>query len=365
MNADTAACTAHGGPDALGLPRHDFSTNANACGPCPLTLACVQQADALHYPDPGYSELRARLGAFHGVSPQRVLPMASASEAMARFTAAAARLGWRRVGYPAQHFGDVARQTQAWGLTPVDQPTQADLWWACEPGTPHGQNATELAALSPGPEWVLDCAYAPLRLSGAPSLDDAALHQVWQLWSPNKALGLTGVRAAYVLAPEHALTVHGQPAAHASGQWLGAVQALAPSWVWGGHGVALLDAWCQPAVQHWLATSRQTLARWKTRQLALCDTLGWAWQPSDANFHLAQPVPDAPTSQALASLLSHLREHSGIKLRDAASFGLPGWVRLGVLPPESQQVLHQAVLAWRQRETPAKSHSAPVRVNAT
>ena len=24
----------HGGPDALGAPVHDFSTNSNACGPC-------------------------------------------------------------------------------------------------------------------------------------------------------------------------------------------------------------------------------------------------------------------------------------------------------------------------------------------
>jgi histidinol-phosphate aminotransferase len=32
----------------------------------------------------------------------------------------------------------------------------------------------------------------------------------------------------------------------------------------------------------------------------------------------------------------------GIKLRDCASFGLPGHVRLGVLPPQSQQALKEA-----------------------
>lgn len=36
----------HGGPDALGAPAHDFSTNANACGPCPEALAQVRAADA-------------------------------------------------------------------------------------------------------------------------------------------------------------------------------------------------------------------------------------------------------------------------------------------------------------------------------
>jgi histidinol-phosphate aminotransferase len=44
----------------------------------------------------------------------------------------------------------------------------------------------------------------------------------------------------------------------------------------------------------------------------------------------------------LAALLVSLRAH-GIKLRDAASFGLPGHVRLGVLPPEAQDALHSAL----------------------
>lgn len=37
----------HGGPDARGAAQYDFSTNSNACGPCPHTLAAVQQADAM------------------------------------------------------------------------------------------------------------------------------------------------------------------------------------------------------------------------------------------------------------------------------------------------------------------------------
>jgi histidinol-phosphate aminotransferase len=35
----------------------------------------------------------------------------------------------------------------------------------------------------------------------------------------------------------------------------------------------------------------------------------------------------------------------GIKLRAAASFGLPGQVRLGVLPPSSQDALR---VVWQQ-----------------
>jgi histidinol-phosphate aminotransferase len=38
------------------------------------------------------------------------------------------------------------------------------------------------------------------------------------------------------------------------------------------------------------------------------------------------------------ALCAQLRTQ-GIKLRDATSFGLPGWVRLGVLPPQAQDAL--------------------------
>ena len=63
----------HGGVDAHGAPRFDFSTNSNACGPCPLALAAMQQVDATRYPDPGYAKLRASLAGFHGVDGARIV----------------------------------------------------------------------------------------------------------------------------------------------------------------------------------------------------------------------------------------------------------------------------------------------------
>lgn len=332
--------TTHGGPDALGVPSHDFSTNANACGPSPQALAAVQQADARTYPDPTYVALCRQLASFHSVEPARVLPMGSASEAMARLGAAASRCGLRQAWYPDPHFGDVARLSAAWGLQRVAEPAQADLLWCCEPGTPHGQNQSGLASLvadqTAAQVAVLDCAYAPLRLSGTPSLNEEALHRVWQLWSPNKALGLTGVRAAYLLAPACAI---GRPDS-LSARLLAMLQALAPSWVVGVHGVAMLQAWCQADTQAWLAASHQDLIDWKARQQALCDRLGWAWQVSNTNYFMAQPGPDGAG-------LPDWRARRGIKLRDAGSFGLPGWLRMGVLPPPSQEALWQAVLEWR------------------
>ena len=81
----------HGGPDRHGVPLHDFSTNSNACGPCPDAAAAVRQADATQYPDASYSALREQLAAFHGVAVQRVVLAASASEFIFRITALVAQ----------------------------------------------------------------------------------------------------------------------------------------------------------------------------------------------------------------------------------------------------------------------------------
>jgi len=137
--------TDHGGPDALGVPRWDFSTNANACGPCPMALAALQQADACHYPDPAYTALRERLAAFHGVATERIVLAASASEFIARLTAALRLAGAQRVWLPALAYGDYARATAAFGLERVDDTARADLLWLCEPSSPLG-GAEPLAA---------------------------------------------------------------------------------------------------------------------------------------------------------------------------------------------------------------------------
>lgn len=317
----------HGGPDALGVPAHDFSTNANACGPCPQALAALREADRSRYPDPAYTALRARLAAFHGVEAGRIVVAASASEFIHRITACAARAGLRHAVLPAHGYGDYARAAQAWGL--ASAPQEPALHWACEPASPLGTADAALAQWArqpapPGTLRVIDCAYAPLRLEGAGA---APPGDAWQMWTPNKALGLTGVRAAYAIAPG---TAEGVSQA-------AAVQALAPSWPLGADGVALLQAWVEEDAQAWLAASLATLRGWKARQAALCTALGWAVVPGSlANYFTARlPVADVP------AVLQALRGR-GVKLRDCASFGLPGHVRLGVLAPVSQQALHEA-----------------------
>lgn len=320
----------HGGADGEGVPLHDFSTNSNACGPCPQALLAVQQADASVYPDAGYTGLRVQLAAFHGVPVQQVLLAGSASEFIFRVTSLAAQRAGAAVWLPPYSYGDYVQAARAWKLPVVAEPAQAQLRWACDPSSPLGtaQALDQLADSSV--LCVLDRAYEPLRLGEAPAWRADVLQQFWQLWTPNKALGLTGVRAAYVVAPPGSEDLVAQ------------LESLAPSWPVGAHGVAMLQAWTLPAVQAWLAGCLPRLREWKARQIALCEALGWRCLPSEANFFCAQPA--LPKGTSLQEALVQLRRH-GIKLRDTASFGLPGHVRLGVMPPAAQDALHNA---WQQ-----------------
>ena len=172
-----------------------------------------------------------------------------------------------------------------------------------------------IAAAAPGCWCVIDSAYEPLRLQGGASVVPPSC---WQLHCPNKALGLTGVRAAYLIAPTAA-------EAHA-------VQVLAASWVLSAEGVAMLMRWHDEATQAWLASCREQLRLWTAEQRAMLAAMGWQQSATATPFWLARPMQDLSGLRAL-----------GIKLRDAASFGLPGFVRISALPPASQQALLKAL----------------------
>jgi histidinol-phosphate aminotransferase len=225
---------------------------------------------------------------------------------------------------------------------PVVSIGPAALRWHANPSSPLGECVASDEAADQAAVRVLDCAYQPLKIDrfalgdhAAWRANDPAQNGWWQLWTPNKALGLTGVRAAYAIAPA------GSEAA------VDALSALCPSWLLGSHGVALLQAWVQADVQLWLAQSRHTLVQWKLRQVHVLQALGWQCLPSDTNYFVAKPpldLAEADPAHALAKLLHALRTQ-GIKLRDTSSFGLPGHVRWSVQPPQSQDAL---VRAWKQ-----------------
>jgi histidinol-phosphate aminotransferase len=327
----------HGGPDERGAVKHDFSTNSNACGPCPVSALAISGADATRYPDPSYRVVRQQLADFHSVEYFRIVLAASASEFIFRLSAWLAlsskygQSSRARVFVPPLAYGDYGYAAQAWGLELVNDCNCANLVWACDPSSPLGQSLgawpqwlsrPEGPAHSLGQHVVLDGAYAPLRLEGASALNAIQRSVVWQLFTPNKALGLTGIRAAYAIAP-----VHAEEDAKA-------LEERCASWPIGAHGVAMLQTWASREAQSWVAESRLILAAWKIRQINILASLGWKCLPSTTNFFCAQP----PTSFEIDTLRG-----CGIKLRDTRSLGLPGYVRLGVLPPASQDVLKFAL----------------------
>lgn len=335
----------HGGPD--GGPPIEFDFSTNACpleAPAPVRRALLQ-ADRRHYPDPAYAALRGLLGAFHGVAPGRVLPTAGSSEAIRRLTLAARLRGVQQAWVPQPGYGDYRAAAQALGLSArpyasgealldglTTHGAAPALVWLCEPCNPTGESLgapfwPALAALAGrGHVLALDRAYAPLRLEGRCPVPPAVAESAWQCFSPNKSLGLTGVRAGWVIAPadDHALRA--------------TLLSLAPGWVLSAEGVALLEAWTLPATQQGVQAACSRLRAWKRQQRAALQSLGWVQQPSVTPFWLARPC-----DSGLPARLHALRER-GIKLRDATSFGLPGWVRLSVQPPPAQQALLQA---WR------------------
>jgi len=327
----------HGGSDSGPPIPHDFSSNASPLGPPPALLDALLGAERGRYPDPHYLALRETLAAAHGLAPERVLPSAGGSEAIRRLSLAAQLAGLCQVWVPQPGYGDYAAAALALGLQVRGYASVAELAaglsgpalvWVCEPCNPTGASLdthdwTQLGAAlrASAAQLAIDQAYEPLRLEGQTSLPPALAEQAWRLQGPNKALGLTGVRAGYLLAP-------------ASGRWLSAMQDLAPSWVLSGEGCALLSHWHSPATQAYLRDARARLLAWRAAQRELLAELGWRQRPSCSNFWLTLPPAELP--------LPALRAR-GIKLRDAGSFGLTGWLRVSTQSPAAQQALRLAL----------------------
>ena len=350
----------HGGPDGGAAITHDFSSNANPLGPPPEMAAAVLAADRQRYPDPHYRALRERLARWHGVAAARVLPTAGTSEAIRRLTLAAVSQGIRDVWLPQPGYGDYRAAALALGIglgLRVHEYSDGDallqalaaarapaLVWLCEPCNPTGRSLpaefwSELAQLAERRQLMLaiDRAYEPLRLHGSDPVAPAVAQLAWQCFSPNKAFGLPGVRAGYLVGPDVA-----DVAAGMNVDIMARIDALAPSWVLSAEGVALLHALPSASTQSWLVQSRRTLAQWAQAQRASLQALGWHCEASSVPFWLARPPPrPAPHSATLADALAELRDH-GIKLRDASSFGRPGWVRVSAQPPVAQQALSRA-----------------------
>lgn len=328
----------HGGSDAQGPARWDFSTCSNAAGPCPAALAAVHAADLSRYPDPAGTRVRQALAALHGVAPARVLLAASASEFIQRITAVTGRLWPGPVALPRHAYGDYRLAAQAWGRTVQPdgdgQPLPATLRWFADPGSPLGQAGPlpdgGLADLGRQPA-VLDAVYAPLRLRGATAWGASARAAVFVLHSPNKALGLTGLRGAYAIAPEAGAVAYPLDAL------CEALAQAAPSWPLSAAAEALLLSWATPVVQHWVRASHPVLAAWLATLQRRLAARGFELQASDTPFFVARPP------RRMAAVTPAGLRRLGVAVRPTDSFGLPGGWRLSAQSPAAQDALMQAL----------------------
>ncbi|HEV2441703.1 MAG TPA: aminotransferase class I/II-fold pyridoxal phosphate-dependent enzyme [Steroidobacteraceae bacterium] len=313
----------HGSTDSLPEPRYDFSSNANALGPCPPVLAAVRAADVSRYPDPLYTRLRARLAQWHGIEPDRIVVGAGASELILRLV----RHFDRTVLQLAPTFSEYGRgagiaRTRVVSVSSPDsflraQKRRRSLAFLCCPNNPTGdvwEPAFVATAARQGP-LVVDLAYAALCGSAQAADIEAAAANAWRLYSPNKAFGMTGVRGAYLIAPRTA----------------GRVADEAPSWVIGRDAVAMLEACLEPAARAWLADSIPRLWRWRTRLAEGLRRLRLEVRESPATFLLAE-VGDG------GRVGKRLRE-AGIRVRDARSFGLERWIRVSAQPAPARKAL--------------------------
>lgn len=324
----------HGGTDGGPPIRIDFSTNAHPLGPNPFVREAVERADRSRYPDPLYTSLRGTLGAFHGVDAERIVVGASASELIWRLTRCWDAAGGAAVVTDQRTFGEYLRAAQA-----LRVPVAADraLWptatavlhWCCNPDNPSGANnddriAAALGGMRAGREdrdlVVADLAYWPFhKLLASDVSSPAQLSAPWadyvlQLWSPNKLHGLTGVRGAYLVLPT---TPHPRVSADA-------LACFAPSWVLGVDGMALLHSHTRPEASQFLHDTAPAVRAWKKHQDRRLHEAGWQSESSPLHYGLWRPPVQA---SRWAQWHARLRE-GGIRLRDATSFGRPGWVRL-------------------------------------
>lgn len=338
----------HGATDSGPDPLADFSSCSHPFGPCPSVLEAVLRADRARYPDPSYRHLRERLGMFHGVDPDRILPGSGASELILRMVGAVAGavLAWTPSFVEYRRAAHVCRR-------PFLQASEPDAWLAsvprggiaflCQPNNPDGVvhpraflEAAVAACRENGSRLVLDLAYADF----CPNLPDLP-EGCDLLFAPNKSFGLTGIRAGAAVCADQSFAT--------------ALMDASPSWVIGSEGVSFLSATTTPAAGEWLRETLPQVRKAATHLRSLLEEFDWEVLPSAAHFFAARPPTgpnpvDPPTHSARWA--AHLRGE-GIKARNLSNTGFPGWLRLSARPGKEVDQLRSALAKLAREELPS------------
>ncbi|WP_309572030.1 aminotransferase class I/II-fold pyridoxal phosphate-dependent enzyme [Deinococcus sp.] len=312
----------HGGPDGGAFTGLDFSVNVNPYGPNPLLVQALRDADHAAYPDPAYTDVRTRLGAWHGLDAAHVALATGASDLLHRLV---------RAFLPAQGtllsvhapFGELVRAAalnRAGVVTvhdiPPSLPDGTRLVYLGYPHNPtgHAPGHEQLRALADlcaaaGALLIVDEAYAPFTTRPTPPRHPAVV----RVLSPGKAHGLVGARPAYALVDPEVVA---------------ALDNLAPAWhVTAGTAAALAAL---PAGASFLAQTLPPVAHHAAALAADLGALGRV-EHHGTPFMTLRVGDAAHTRAALLAL--------GLRVRDCASYGMPDTIRVSTRTPGENATL--------------------------
>ncbi|MFN8507359.1 MAG: histidinol-phosphate transaminase [Dehalococcoidia bacterium] len=333
--------------EAAGVTPIDLSASLNPYGPHPAVVEAARTAAFDRYPDPRAMPLRRAYAARFGCSPAEVLAGNGSSELI--FLAIAALAGetpGAGVLIAGPTFGEYAPAAAAIGARVIEvraEPPAFAVPFAallaaidagrpavtivCNPNNPTGQclSPTEIerltaAARAAGGWLVVDEAYVDFADDGTPV--GAAPGRV-VLRTATKLHAIPGLRVGVAFGPAEAIA---------------ATERRQPPWPVSAPAIA---ASLRALEERAFAT--ESIAAARAARARLEDglrSLGLETPRSKANFVLV-PVGDGAAFRA--RLLP-----SGFVVRDCASFGLPGYVRIAVPREEQVAPLLSAIAGARE-----------------
>ncbi len=332
-----------------------LSSNEGAFGPAPgARLAYAEAAATLHrYPDGGSAELRAALGALHGLDPARLVcdtgsdpifsllalayggpgtELVMSEHGFSIYAIAAIKAGGCVVRAPERRLttdvdailAAVTPSTRLVMIANPNNPTGTVL--------PHAELVRLRAELPDHVLLVVDAAYAeyvddPDYDPGA-ALVDASAENTVMTRTFSKAYGLGGVRLGWVYGPPAVIDILNR--------------MREPFGVSAAAQAAGLAALAEPG---WLERIRTHNTRERTRLEAALRALDLAGPPSQANFVLAH----FGTPERAREADAHLRRRS-IIVRNVASYGLPAYLRITIGTTEETSLVIEALAEFASRD---------------
>jgi len=327
-------------PDAV----LDFSSSTNPYGPDPAVVRALQTARIDRYPDPTALLAREALAQRCAVSPDQIVLGNGAAEllwSLARCLLApgtAALIAEPTFSEFRRAANCAGAELREWRSTPeaafafdlqalsarAREPSPRAIY-LCSPNTPTGgalpaQEIVAWAERQPDSIVVLDQSF--LSLSERWQDAEVALpDNVVAVRSLTKDHGIPGVRLGYLIAPAELCQ---------------AVEAARPAWSTSALAQAAALACCRSL--EFVRESRERLLQDRRSLAEELATLGIESLPSQVNFLLAR-LPQ------VAELRARLLARHQILVRDCASFGLPGFVRLAARPTSDRARLLAALRA--------------------